>query len=691
MQLIKSNVVRNLLIFLVFLVPPLHAQQFGMQAQATSIAIIDSGINPVPSLAGRIDQGIDLVDGALPAQDATSIKHGTKVAQIAASIDASNRVMPVRVLDGRGFTSAGRLIAGINFAASSNARVLNLSLADATRTYNPAIVASMMNAAASGKLLVMAAGNEGARAPSFPSNIARFLGGAGIAVGALDRSGDIANYSNRAGPTRQFYVLAPGYSRFSPHVGTSFAAPYVSGTAAAIYAQNPGLSAAQVSQIIFSTAIDMGAPGVDEIYGHGKLNRRAALAPQGQVSVPTASDGSVSGIKAAPLGGVSVGAGIGAAIHASKGKLGSTLVLDAYERPYVVNLGDMIEVRDDSLGLDDLVQSLKRRTEYSDLAITDNLSLGVWYGEDELQRFERETTGQRDSYEYDWSLSLQQGDQTGAYYALNMNLDPRQFFGAAEQVSPYAVFDRRSLTAPYAGFAANGNMALTGYRLDNGTDLRLGLISMDDATETTGSSQSMLMEASTRPLEKLKLGVQLSALSEQGSLFGSSANGALSVDHADTVAAGLLAGYELIPGLSLQMLYSQGYTRVDDSNNSLLNNFSGLRSDSYALGLQGRGLLAGDDSYGITLSRPLHVNSGRLNLSVPGDIDVYSREVSFDTETIDLGGVQRQTDLELGYHLPVGKETGFASYLRYRHDPAGVLEQDGNGRYGVMMSVTSRF
>lgn len=668
---------------------PLSAQVLGTQVQGVSIAIIDSGINPVPSLAGRIDQGADFVDGALPAQDATSIRHGTKVAQIAASIDASNRVMPVRVLDRSGYTTAGRLIAGLNFAASSNARVLNMSLADASRTYNPAIVASLRNAAASGKLLVMAAGNEGNRAPSFPSNVARFLGGAGLAVGALDRSGDIANYSNRAGPTRNFYLLAPGYSRFSPHVGTSFAAPYVSGTAAAIYAQNPNLSAAQVSQIILNSAIDMGAPGVDAIYGHGKLNRRAALAPQGQVTVPTAAGSGASNIKAAPLGAISVGGGIAAAVQSSRSKLAQTLVLDHYDRPYFVDLGDMIEVRDDSLGLDGLMQSLKRRTEYSDLMLADNLTLGVWYGEDELQRFERETTGQLDSYEQDWSLSLQQGGKTGAYYALNMNLDPRQFFGAAEEVSPFAVFDRRSLTAPYAGFAASGNMAMTGYRTDGGQDLRLGLISMDDDEEYGVSSSSMLFEAATRPHPRLKLGVQVSALSEQGSLFGGSSGGSLSVNNAETLATGLLAGIKLTPRLSLQMLYSQGITWVDDSDKSLLGDFSSLRSDSYAVGLQGKELFASGDSMGISVSRPLHVNSGSLELSVPGSINVYTGEVGFDSETIDLGGVQRETDLELGYHLPVGKHTGLASHLRYRHDPTGMLGENGNGRYGVMMSVTS--
>ncbi|HBE91875.1 MAG TPA: hypothetical protein DDW55_04860, partial [Gammaproteobacteria bacterium] len=91
-------------------------------ALAQSIAIIDSGVRPVPSLAGRIDQGVDFVDGALPALDTTSVLHGTTVSQIAASIDARNRILPVRVLDGAGVTSASRLIQGVNYAARSQAR-----------------------------------------------------------------------------------------------------------------------------------------------------------------------------------------------------------------------------------------------------------------------------------------------------------------------------------------------------------------------------------------------------------------------------------------------------------------------------------------------------------------------------------------------------------------------------------------
>ena len=657
-------------------------------AMAVTIATLDTGLDTAAAgLQGRVDPGADFIDGQLPAQDING--HGTTVGKIIADLDRTTRVMPVRVGDVSASTIKNSvLVQGINFAANSTARIMNLSLGSTSNTLAPGVTTALKNAAAAGKFIALAAGNQGRANPTYVGTASPQLGGSAITVGALDRNGNIASYSNRAGFTKNYYVLAPGFTNFNSRLGTSFATPRVSSTAAKIIAQNPRLSAQQVAEIILTTTDDMGAAGIDNIYGRGRLNTARALSAIGDVEIPDDSDDSSSSAGIV-VGAVVVGAAIAGAIYYKNRKIKQTLVLDQYERPYVVDLGDTIDVRDDSIGLDGLMQSLKRRTEYSDLAVTDGLTLGVWYGEDELQRFERKTTNQLDNYEYDWSLSLQQGDKTGAYYALNMNLDPRQFFGAADEVSPYAVFDRRSLTAPYAGFAATGNMALTGYRTAKGNDIRLGLVSMDDENDLNVSSRSMLFEGSTRPHPRVKLGVQVSALSEQGSLFGGSSSGAMSVNHSETIATGLLAGVKLSRRLSLQMLYSQGYTWVDEGDKSLLSNFKGLRSDSYAIGLQSKSLLSAGDSIGVSVSRPLHVNSGNLSMTVPGSINVYTGDVSFDSETIDLSGVQRQTDVELGYHLPLGKETGFAGYMRYRHDPTGVLTS--NGRYGMMMSVTSRF
>ena len=50
------------------------------QVYAASVAVIDSGVNPIHAdLAGRIDQGVDLIDGDTNPFDETPEQHGTTV------------------------------------------------------------------------------------------------------------------------------------------------------------------------------------------------------------------------------------------------------------------------------------------------------------------------------------------------------------------------------------------------------------------------------------------------------------------------------------------------------------------------------------------------------------------------------------------------------------------------------------
>ncbi|AJR06684.1 hypothetical protein C9J03_03600 [Photobacterium gaetbulicola] len=59
--------------------------------------------------------------------------------------------------------------------------------------------------------------------------------------------------------------------------GTSFSAPYVSALAAMILQRAPELTASEVAAIIFATADDLGEPGVDEVWGHGRVNPARAM------------------------------------------------------------------------------------------------------------------------------------------------------------------------------------------------------------------------------------------------------------------------------------------------------------------------------------------------------------------------------------------------------------------------------
>jgi serine protease len=222
------------------------------------------------------------------------------------------RIMPVRVLNRYGEGETLAIARGIRYAARHGADVINLSL-EFPQFVRPAeipdVVSALAYARQKGVLVVAAAGNEGYPQVAFPAR-ARYV----LAVAATTNRGCQANYSNSgtlvdlsapgggvdAANSDTPYDAAkcrpdsPGRSilqetfvhsiaRFGlPHgyVGTSMAAPHVSGVAALVIASgrlgaNPSPDA--VEHHIESTARDIGLPGWDPRYGWGLLDAAAAL------------------------------------------------------------------------------------------------------------------------------------------------------------------------------------------------------------------------------------------------------------------------------------------------------------------------------------------------------------------------------------------------------------------------------
>ena len=54
--------------------------------------------------------------------------------------------------------------------------------------------------------------------------------------------------------------------------GTSAAAPHVAGASALILSANPELTVSELRNKLFEATVDMGSPGKDNIYGHGRLD-----------------------------------------------------------------------------------------------------------------------------------------------------------------------------------------------------------------------------------------------------------------------------------------------------------------------------------------------------------------------------------------------------------------------------------
>ncbi len=70
------------------------------------------------------------------------------------------------------------------------------------------------------------------------------------------------------------------------HSGTSYAAPHVAGVAALIRSANPNLTQEQVKQLLEETADDLGDPGFDHQFGHGRVDAYRAVCAARNESCP---------------------------------------------------------------------------------------------------------------------------------------------------------------------------------------------------------------------------------------------------------------------------------------------------------------------------------------------------------------------------------------------------------------------
>src|SRR5690606_5270525 len=162
---------------------------------------------------------------------------------------------------------------------------------------------AMISATSQGVLFVIAAGNEGAGPtgadpatglnPTEPAIVAGdpAMNGRVVAVGAIDRDGDMPTFSNRAGTTQNFYLLAPGVSVIMAGVdddirlpgdesndddsegnywsgsGTSFAAPHVAGALALMLDLFPNISSQAALAALLESADDDITTNPDAVTG----------------------------------------------------------------------------------------------------------------------------------------------------------------------------------------------------------------------------------------------------------------------------------------------------------------------------------------------------------------------------------------------------------------------------------------
>ena len=369
----------------------------GFTGKGSTIAIVDTGIDTKNTeFANRIISTKDFTNSTNGITD--TLGHGTHVAGIAAAahngvgvegVAFDANLIVAKVYNNSGVATIPTILSGISWASSNNATVINLSSSMAVPTLikpvplspnsyytsatNTGTLPGGLNAqqwasALTGQsILVMAAGNNGAKTPGAQGALATatdskgnlILGGRMIIVGnwneqtnKIDASSNqagslcavvVANHCQDKYSISQFYIMAPGVNIYSTvpttvnntgiasMTGTSMATPAVSGAVAILHQQWPQLSGAAITQLLLTTA-NKNLPGYDvNIMGQGLLDLNKATLPTGGLALMTAGN-IVNNSSTQPLSPIVVTTS-GSANTANISKL---MVVDGIGRDYYI-------------------------------------------------------------------------------------------------------------------------------------------------------------------------------------------------------------------------------------------------------------------------------------------------------------------------------------------------------------------
>ena len=182
--------------------------------------------------------------------------------------------------------------------ASERADVLSCSWGNGKGTEKAIITLAIKKAMTEGRngkgcVVVFSSGNfaQYTNGLAYPASVEGV-----ISVGAVDKNGNIWNYSQRGAglslvapsgngssssdivTTDRMGSLGYTTTNYTEHFnGTSAACPQVAGVAALMLSIRPDLTAAEVKDVLERTATDLGTTGYDTTYGHGLLNAETAV------------------------------------------------------------------------------------------------------------------------------------------------------------------------------------------------------------------------------------------------------------------------------------------------------------------------------------------------------------------------------------------------------------------------------
>jgi len=646
----------------------------GYSGSGVTVAVIDTGVDlDHPDLAANIATGgYDYVDNdsdANPNGQGAYMSHGTHVAGIIAGVKndvgmhgvAYNaNILALRAGSSSGSLSSSAIESSIDRAISQGAKVINASFGAsgiAVSTEN-----KWLSAHNNDIISVHAAGNDYLKSTVYDDNNPLYgarlpiesgyeaLANTLIAVVATDSSDVIASYSNRCGDAMQWCIAAPGSGIYSTvdttditdsnsdgydnYSGTSMAAPHVSGAVAVLRSKWPSKTAAETVTILYDTATDLGATGVDVIYGRGLLNLDNAVYAQGALTVQTASGGSHY-LSDSSFSSSSV---LGSALSQSL----EIAVYDKYKRDYYFNLNSAVSTPDPLKISDEL--------KFSDSNFEIDLEPGM-----KLSGELNKGSIQIQNNYNDIKISFSDKQPASKVFAFN---NEARIAGLSDTYSLYSDSHLSQINnAKIINISSTGN-----------TKTSLGVVSGYTDKSNTHSINGVNASVLINPTKDSSLITQVSHLEEDDTFLSNYFSGAYQTGISKTNFINLIARSKVNNHLDVVAQYNKGRTSVNTLENSVVSNISTIDSSGYSASLVGADVYSKGDTLFATYKQPTRVENGNMILTTANGLNMDD-SISFIDQTVSLSPIASEKILTVGYSDNYSKDTAITVLLNYRDNP----------------------
>jgi len=495
---------------------------------------------------------------------------------------------------------------------------------------------------------------------------------------------DKSDYLKESGLLMNRFLVAPGemilvsdgnggVTRMS---GTSFAAPLVSGAIALIHDRWPWLKAKpqDVAKVILESAQDLGAPGVDAVYGHGLLDIQAAQSPldYSKLSYYLVNGSSVSEVKATQL----ASGGLQSVWSANDMFFVAFEKLASSERDFLIPLssrlfGSSINGQNfQEFAYNGLVRWLGKSSYtagFSDSTTTPAVMLGN--GWNMAMRGRTETLPVLDGGERVKLVSSVElsNPESGIAFGFGTG-DGAVALGGRSGLQRSSDFDPYSGGAnPLLGFASGDAHVSTRFALNGKLDVSLGVTRQDRGIAQDlafgrfawadrallGSadgyhSQATMARLDYRLARPVTLSVSYTRLTEEGAFFG-----VRSLDRADfgeaTISDGLTLAADAQLGGGVSLFASGTMSRSNSQGQAMLGIDEAVGT-AFQAGFAKQAVLGSSDHLRITLAQPLTVERGHIDMKMVGVVDRETGEKGIITQRFSIGAPeQRRYRMEAFY------------------------------------------